>query len=202
MARRHHSYAAEDGFSFWNFVVSIGSFIIGLGVLAFLINTWVSYRDFKKAGRPAIGPDPWDARSLEWSTASPTPVHNFDEDPVVEFQDDWWHRKWGKDENGKIVRKAFPEDIAHDGSNTNVHLPSPSYWPFVLSFSLPIIGYAVIYTHWLLIPAGMLFIAGFLGWALEPADDPEAAHDHHHDDHDDDHDGDASDAEDEGASLV
>ncbi len=73
----------------------------------------------------------------------------------------------------------------------------------VLASSLPLIGYSVIFTFWLLIPAGILFIGGFLGWALEPADDPEAAHDHHDDDHDGDHDVDADDADaaDEGASV-
>jgi len=202
MARRHHSYADADGFGGWNMIVSIGSFVIGLGILAFLWNTWISYRDFKKAGRPAMSADPWDARSLEWSTASPTPVHNFDIDPVVEYQDDWWHRKWGKDEDGNIVRIAYPDDIAQDGSATGVHLPSPSYWPLVLSFSLPIIGYAVIFTLWLLIPAAIMFLLGFMGWALEPVDDPEAAHDHDHDDHDHDDDGDDHDgaAADEAAS--
>ena len=64
----------------------------------------------------------------------------------------------------------------------------------------PIIGYAVIFTHWLLIPAGFLFLASFLGWALEPADDPEAAHGHddhgHGDDGDDDHGSDGTDGDD------
>jgi len=59
----------------------------------------------------------------------------------------------------------------------------------------------VIFTFWLLIPAGALFLAGFLGWALEPADDPEAAHGHDDHGHDDDHDADAS-ADAEGASHV
>ena len=201
-ARRHQSYASEDGFGFWNFIVSIGAFVLGVAVVMFVVNMITSY--LKHRANPVdVGPDPWDARSLEWSTASPTPVHNFDKDPVVEYQDDWWHRKWGKDETGKIVRKAYPEDIADDGSNTDVHLPSPSYWPLVLSASLPIIAYSIIYTFWLLIPAGVLFIAGFVGWALEPADDPEAAHDHHDDHGHDDHDeaeADA-DADDEGATV-
>lgn len=182
MARRHHSYADADGFNAWNLVVSIGAFIIALGVAFFLINTVYSALHAKK-NNIKVGPDPWDSRSLEWSVASPTPAHNFDFDPVVAYQDDWWHRKWAKDENGRIVRIAYPEDIYQDGSNTNVHLPSPSYWPLVLSFSLPILGYAIIYSYWLLIPFVVLFLSGFVGWALEPADDPEAARGHH-DDHD------------------
>jgi cytochrome c oxidase subunit 1 len=161
----------------------------------------VSYRKYK-ANPVDIGPDPWDARSLEWSIPSPTPAHNFDVEPTVEFQDDWWHQKWGTNEEGKIVRKAYPEDIAQDGSATDVHLPSPSYMPIVLAAALPFIAYSIIFTFWLLIPAGVLFLAGFLGWALEPADDPEAAHGHH--DHDvDDHDGaEPADAVTEGASNV
>ncbi len=129
MARRHHSYAEADGFAFWNMIVSVGAFILATSVLMFVINIITSYRGYK-ANPVDVGPDPWDARSLEWSTASPTPVHNFDVEPTVEFQDDWWHRKWGTNEEGKVVRIAHPEDIAQDGSATGVHLPSPSYWPW------------------------------------------------------------------------
>lgn len=194
MARRHHSYAAADKFSSWNLVISISSFVIALGVLVFLINVVVSYRAHK-ANPVDVGPDPWDARSLEWSTASPTPVHNFDWEPVVEHQDHWWHQKWGRNDEGRIVRKAYPADIAHDGSATDVHLPSPSYWPLVLAFSLPVVAYAMIYTLWLLLPALLLLLLSFMGWALEPPDDPETAH--HHDHHDDDE-GDNHNQHDEG----
>jgi cytochrome c oxidase subunit 1 len=33
---------------------------------------------------PPAGPNPWDAKGLEWQTASPPPTHNFETIPVVD----------------------------------------------------------------------------------------------------------------------
>ena len=93
----------------------------------------------------AVGPDPWDARSLEWMVQSPTPAHNFDEVPIVTHLDEFWHRKYGEDERGRPVRIAATEDVVQPGDPTGVHLPSPSYWPIVLAAGLPLIGYGVIF---------------------------------------------------------
>ena len=67
--------------------------------------------------------------------------------------------------------------------NTNVHLPSPSYFPILLSLSMPIIAYGLIYSLWLCIPGGMLMVYSMVGWIFEHPDDPNASHDHHGDDH-------------------
>ncbi len=188
MSRRIDTYDAGFGFERWNFVATVGAFIIALGIAFFFVNVAVSRNQWIKAGRPNPGPDPWDARSLEWMTASPTPVHNFDEEIVVESQDEFWHRKYGYDENHNVVRIATAAEVAQDGSNTNVHLPSPSYFPILLALSMPIISYGLIYSLWLCIPGGMLMVYSMVGWIFEHPDDPNAAHDHHDDGHDgDDH---------------
>ena len=154
-------------------------------MLVFFFNIWKSKRDAPNL--PAPGPDPWDARSLEWSIPSPTPEHNFDTIPVVESLDEWWHQKYGYDENKKVVRIATIEEVAQDGSATGVHLPSPSFWPLVLALGLPLIGYGLIFNLWLCVVGGALTGLGMYSWALEPTDDPDAGHGH--DDHDDDGDG-------------
>jgi cytochrome c oxidase subunit 1 len=189
MSRRIDTYDPNFGFDFWNLIASIGAFIIAAGVAIFFYNIAYSRKQWKKAGMPNPGPDPWDARSLEWMTASPTPEHNFDDEIVVEGLDEFWHRKYGYDENHNVVRIATAEEVAQDGSNTNVHLPSPSYFPIVLALGLPIIAYGLIYTLWLCIPGAALLIYGFVGWVFEHPDDPNAAHD----DHDDHGDGDEPD---------
>ena len=191
MSRRIDTYSPGFGFEFWNLVATIGSFIIALGVLIFFFNVWKSRRD--AANLPAPGPDPWDARSLEWMIPSPTPEHNFDFVPVVESEDEWWHRKYGYDENKRVVRIADTEDAAQDGSATGVHLPAPSFWPLVVAVGLPLIGYGLIFNLWLCVLGGALTGLGMYSWALEPVDDPDA--DHGHDDHhDDDGGGDDDDA--------
>jgi cytochrome c oxidase subunit 1 len=186
MSRRIDTYAPGFGFEFWNMVATIGSFIIALSLLAFFYNIWKSKRDAPHL--PPPGPDPWDARSLEWMVPSPTPEHNFDEIPVVESEDEWWHRKYGYDENKRVVRIASIEEAAQDGSATGVHLPAPSFWPLVLALGLPLIGYGLIFNLWISVLGGLLTGLGMYSWALEPVDDPDADHGHGHDDHHDDDD--------------
>ena len=188
MSRRIQTYSSGQGFELWNMVSTIGAFLIASATAMFVVNIVLSRRAFKAGKTPAPGPDPWDARSLEWMTASPVPEHNFDEVIVVERQDEFWHRKWGRDESGRVVRRATVEEVAHDGSNTNVHLPSPSYWPLVTAAGMPLVGYGLIYNLWLCVVGGLLILGGLYGWALEPADDPDAGHGHGHDDHDGDDD--------------
>jgi cytochrome c oxidase subunit 1 len=185
MSRRIDHYSPGFGFEFWNLIVSIGAFTIAASVACFLVNVVVSTYRFKKGRLPAAGPDPWDARSLEWMTASPVPEHNFDAEIEVHGLDEFWHRKYGYDDNHKVVRVATAEEVAHKGDAKGVHLPSPSFWPLVIAAGLPIIGYGVIYSLWLCIPGGILVLAGIYGFAMEPPDDPDAHHDHP--DHPDDH---------------
>jgi cytochrome c oxidase subunit 1 len=190
MSRRIVTYQASDGFTFWNRVASFGAFVIALATAIFLYNIFHTYRTWKKAGRPNVGPDPWDARSLEWMIPSPAPEHNFDEIPTVHYQDDFWHRKYGEDENGRAVRIKATEDVAQKGDATGVHLPSPSYFPLVIAFGLPIIAYGLIFNRLLCIPGALIVLWGVYGWVFEPPDDPDVAHEHHADEPQTGHDGD------------
>jgi cytochrome c oxidase subunit 1 len=178
MSRRIDTYAEGYGFEVWNFVATIGAFIIALSVALFVVNIIVSTKTRHR--QPAPGPDPWDARSLEWMTASPVPEHNFDSEIEVNGLDEFWHRKYGYDENHRVVRIATAEQVAHKGDAKGVHLPSPSYWPIVLAFGLPIIGYGLIFNLWLCVLGGAIVVAALFGFALEPPDDPDAHHDDAH----------------------
>ncbi len=182
MPRRMATYDDAMGFNFWNFVATIGSFILAVGTLMIVWNFTVSYRRWVAAGRPDVGADPWDARTIEWSIPSPTPEHNFDTDPQITSLDDFWHRKYAEDENGRLRRVATGEELAQPGNGEGVHLPAPSYWPIVLAGAIGLIGYGIIFSLWLTVPGALLLIVSMYGWALEPADDLDGgAHDH--DDH-------------------
>jgi len=182
MSRRINTYSSGFGFEFWNLVATIGSYILGASVLYFLWNVYKSKKDAPNL--PAPGPDPWDARSLEWSIPSPTPEHNFDEIPVIESQDDWWFRKYNIEDDGSVVRISSAEDAAQKGDAVGVHLPSPSFWPLVLAIGLPLIGYGLIFNLWLCVVGGLLTGGAIYAWVLEPVDDPDAGA-HGHDDHSD-----------------
>ena len=196
MPRRIQTYDTTMGFNFWNMVATIGSFILAVGTVTVLVNAAGSYRRWKADGRPDVGPDPWDARTLEWSVQSPTPEHNFDVSPAVTSLDDFWHRKYVEDDDGTVRRVATGAELAQPGSAEGVHLPAPSYWPLVLALALPLVGYGVIFNLWLTVPGGLVAIAALFGWALEPADDLDLPPGHG-DDHgaDDDGGGDSSTGE-------
>ena len=170
MIRREYSYPASLGLTGWNQVASVGSFLIALAILVFIVNV---VRTQRKA-KGLEDEDPWDARTLEWATSSPPPVHNFDEIPQVHALDEFWHRKYVQDEKtGTLVPVqaggAPPHDEGHEGGGHGIHLPSPSYWPLVSAFGLPIMGYGVLYSWWLVGAGALVALIGFYGWAMEPS---------------------------------
>ncbi len=165
---------AGEGFfnlNFWNLVATIGSLVLAVGILCFFINVVVSHRK----GTPAAPLDPWDARSLEWMTTNPPKEHNFDVVPTVHALDEYFHRKYedtGTNGQHHYERVSTGEEIlaAEEAkADKHIHLPSPSYWPIVLAFSLPIIGFGVIYNLLLAFVGGAILVLAMYGWALEPS---------------------------------
>jgi cytochrome c oxidase subunit 1 len=104
MPRRIYTYPEGRGWDVWNLVSTIGSFIIAASVLTFIYNV------FKSRKSPMVGPDPWDARTLEWTIPSPPPEYNFKEVPLVTSRDELWHRKYTEDEHGRAVRRPETEE--------------------------------------------------------------------------------------------
>ncbi len=178
MPRRTYTYRDGYGFNFWNLVSTVGAFLIAVSFLIFFWNIYASRKRAKVASLVMAG-DPWDGRSLEWMVASPTPVHNFDVVPTVTTLDEFWHRKYGEDEKGRLVRIAATADVSQPGDGTGVHLPSPSYWPLVLAFGLPWVAWGLIYNLWFCVLGGICIIAGIYGWVMEPATEPGGDHEDH-----------------------
>jgi cytochrome c oxidase subunit 1 len=96
MPRRIYTYEPGRGWDAWNFVVTVGVFFQAAGILAFAVNLVRSYL----RGRPA-GSDPWDAWTLEWSTASPPPEYNYAPIPVVKSRRPLWDLKHPEDPDWK-----------------------------------------------------------------------------------------------------
>ncbi len=94
MPRRQWTYHEGLGWTVYNFIETIGAFIIALGVLVFIINLVVSFRSGARAGA-----DPWDAWTLEWATASPPPEYNFVKTPVVRSRRPLWDLKHPDDQD-------------------------------------------------------------------------------------------------------
>jgi cytochrome c oxidase subunit 1 len=78
MPRRVFTYPDVGSFPLLNSLATAGSYVMLAGVVAFAWNVVVSTRK-----RDPVGPDPWEANSLEWWTSSPPPEHNFDDLPPI-----------------------------------------------------------------------------------------------------------------------
>ena len=73
MRRRVDDYDPALGFQTHHLIMTIAGFLIGLSVLVFFINVFIT----NKRGERATG-NIWDSRSPEWQVPSPMPIHNYD----------------------------------------------------------------------------------------------------------------------------
>jgi cytochrome c oxidase subunit I len=78
MPRRIYRYELHPDWGTLNLISTIGSWILGIGVLVTIVNVVISAKKGKVAGN-----DPWKGNTLEWFTQSPPPDNNFDVVPRV-----------------------------------------------------------------------------------------------------------------------
>lgn len=76
MPRRYHDYLPQ--YAHWNLVSTVGSWLIGAGML--LMFGYFIASLFKKE---KAADNPWGGKTLEWQISSPPPVHNFEKTPVI-----------------------------------------------------------------------------------------------------------------------
>src|SRR5437588_3480571 len=90
MTRRMQHY---DDLSWrpWLVVAAIGAVVILAGIVCQVVQLVVSIRA-REQYRDVTG-DPWNGRTLEWSTASPPPAWNFPVLPRVAERDTYWSSK-------------------------------------------------------------------------------------------------------------
>ncbi len=162
---------AGEGFfnlGFWNLIASIGSFVLALGVLIFLVNVVQTTRKGKQAPL-----DPWDARTLEWITTSPPKEHNFDRIPTVHHLDEFFHRKYVEDEATHTMKAiATGEEIVRNeeaNAESHIHLPSASYWPLLLAIGVGVLGLGVLYGVPVMVVGAVVVLLSSFGWVMEPS---------------------------------
>jgi cytochrome c oxidase subunit 1 len=167
MIRREYTYPESLGLTFWNQVSTLGAFLIAVAILVFIVN--VVRTQLKPKGLE--DEDPWDARTIEWTTSCPPPEYNFAETPVIHSLDEFWHRKYAEDKSGKLVpvQAGGADHGGTDEAAHGIHLPGPSFWPLVAASGLPIMAYGVIYGWWLVGVGALVLLVGFYGWAVEPS---------------------------------
>lgn len=85
MPRRVYTYLDLPGLAVMNLISTLGSFVLALSILTFL----VSIVHALLRGAPA-GDNPWDAYTLEWATSSPPALHNFAQVPPIRGRRPLW----------------------------------------------------------------------------------------------------------------
>ncbi|WP_439872822.1 cytochrome o ubiquinol oxidase subunit I [Rhizobium leguminosarum] len=88
---RRMSQFEDPSIQIWFIIAAFGVGLIALGIAAFLIQIVVSF--MKREELRDDSGDPWDGRTLEWSTSSPPPEYNFALTPVVHDHDGWYDMK-------------------------------------------------------------------------------------------------------------
>ncbi|KQL46312.1 cytochrome c oxidase subunit I [Brevibacillus choshinensis] len=140
MPRRVFTYLKDQNLDMGNMISTIGAFGMTIGTILFVVNVFVAASSSKRA--PA---DPWDGRTLEWSIPSPPPEYNFAQTPLVRGLDAFWIEKVA---GNKGMTPAEPLG--------DIHMPSPSFLPFLMSLGLFIAGYGFMYHNYVVVVIGML----------------------------------------------
>ncbi|HWX48008.1 MAG TPA: cytochrome o ubiquinol oxidase subunit I [Roseomonas sp.] len=88
---RRVNHFDDPSLQIWFVIAAFGAVLIAIGIASFLIQLVVSFMRREQL-RDVTG-DPWDGRTLEWSTSSPPPVYNFAFTPIIHDHDAWWDMK-------------------------------------------------------------------------------------------------------------
>src|ERR1700687_1443606 len=91
----------------WLLLAAAGATIILAGIILQVAQLVVSIRRREEL-RDVTG-DPWNGRSLEWSTASPPPAFNFGVLPEIEGSDAYWSVKQSAQDKKATNRPAYKE---------------------------------------------------------------------------------------------
>lgn len=133
--RRLDHYDASMGWQSLFIVAGIGALIIGAGIFFQLLQLAVSIKQ-RKQNIDTTG-DPWNGRTLEWSTVSPAPHYNFAITPEVHDRDPFWSWKQVKSK-------------AHTASPKYHDIVMPKNTPFgmFIAASSFMIGFGLIWHIW------------------------------------------------------
>ncbi|MEW5250704.1 cytochrome o ubiquinol oxidase subunit I [Microbulbifer discodermiae] len=147
MTRRLHQTNNPD-WNIWLYIACIGAFIILVGILLQLIQLYLAFRDREK--NPDLTGDPWNGRSLEWSTASPPQFYNFARLPKVHDIDAFTEMK----EQGTAYQKLR--------RYTPIHMPKNTPSGLLIGGAATLFGFAAIWHIGWLAAVGLAGVVVFL----------------------------------------
>jgi cytochrome o ubiquinol oxidase subunit 1 len=142
---RRLEHVPDPGWQPLLLVAEGGAVIILCGIACQIAQLYVSIRGRDR--RRDLTGDPWNGRTLEWSTSSPPPAYNFAVLPKVETIDAFWHMKQTHQSTAKSGYEA-------------IETPRNSPAGFIIAFFAVIMGFSLIWQIW------WLAILGFLAAAI------------------------------------
>jgi cytochrome o ubiquinol oxidase subunit 1 len=129
----------------WVLIAGAGALLIAIGIALQVTQLVVSIRT--RAQRRDTTGDPWDARTLEWSTASPPPHFNFAVLPTVTQQEAYWSLK---------VEERQAMRLRDEPRYEPIEIPRNSATGFITAFFATIMGFAMIWHIWWLVALGLV----------------------------------------------
>ncbi|MDM0087083.1 MULTISPECIES: cytochrome o ubiquinol oxidase subunit I [unclassified Variovorax] len=142
---RRMSHFQDMSLQIWFQVAAFGACLIALGILSFIIQLVVSFRR-RESLRDVTG-DPWDGRTLEWSTSSPPPAYNFAFTPIIHDNDAWSDMK----------RRGYQRPTTGFRA---IHMPKNTWAGIVIAGLSTVVGFAMIWHMWPLAVLSMLTLVG------------------------------------------
>ena len=141
---RRMSQFEDPSLQIWFIIAAFGAFLILLGIGSFIIQ--IGYSIWKRDELRDETGDPWQGRTLEWSTSSPPPAYNFAFTPVVHEIDQWWFMK----NNG--YRRPLSGFIP-------IHMPRNTGTGAIIGGLSVVFGFAMVWHIWWLAIASFVAIA-------------------------------------------
>lgn len=136
----------DPGLQIWFQIAAVGAAMIALAIVAMLVQFAVSI--WKRDELRDLTGDPWDGRTLEWSTSSPPPEYNFAFSPIVYDIDAWADMK----------RCGVPRPTAGFRA---IHMPKGTGAGLILAGLSVVCGFAMIWHIWWLGAASFAAIIGY-----------------------------------------
>jgi cytochrome o ubiquinol oxidase subunit 1 len=130
---RRLSHFDDPDLRIWFEIAACGAALIFIGIACFIVQLVVSIRNRSRL-RDLTG-DPWNGRTLEWSTASPPPAYNFAFTPIVHDNDAWAHMK--QHQHARPQQGFIP-----------IHMPRNTGAGFALATLSALFGFSMIWHMW------------------------------------------------------
>jgi len=172
MPRRQYTYPPDLGWSFLNFLESIGSYVLGAGLVLIVANLAVSLLRGER-----VGNDPWGGDTLEWSATSPPPAYNYPVIPRVTSPYAMWDRDDRQADARRLERGELTLERGHETPASTVldaewdeilEMPSHSWMPVLLAAALAAVFTMLLLGHWVTAGAFSAVAALVLfGWHMQ-----------------------------------